>query len=280
MPIRLVAIDIDGTLLDSRWRLPDRNRRAIADAVSQGVEVAIVTGRRYDFAKPVLDLIGCAVTAITTNGAMVRRSDGTTALRRVLARETARTVLAATREWRDGAGLIFDRPREGQVVFERIDWAHPGRRGYAERNLEYIIEVDPLEAALIDDPMSVFFNGPVSPMLTLAERLRAGADASSFAVATTRYDARDFAMVDVLAPGCTKGAALSEWASRQGYARSEVLALGDNHNDLEMLEAAGLPVVMGNAVPELHAKGWAVTATADEAGVADAIERFVLTAQD
>ena len=276
VPIRLVAIDIDGTLLDSRWQIPERNRLAIAEAVSRGVEVAIVTGRRHDFARPVFDELGCPVTAITANGAMVRTADGATALRHLLPRATARTILQATPAHRDGAGLIFDRVREGQVVVERIDWSHPSRRGYAERNREFLIEVDPLEAALSDDPIQVFFNGRVGPMRTLVDTLRARPDAASFTVATTQYEARDFAMVDVLAPGCTKGAALAEWAGRRGYARSEIFALGDNLNDLEMLEAAGVPVVMGNAVPELLARGWTVTATADDAGVADAIERFVL----
>ena len=277
MPIRLVAIDIDGTLLDSHWQLPERNRRAIAAAVAMGVEVAIVTGRRHDFARPVFDQLGCPITAITANGAMVRTADGATALRHLLPRETARTVLQAAPEHRDGAGLIFDRVREGQVVVERIDWSHPSRRGYAERNREYLLEVNPLEAALTDDPIQVFFNGSVGPMRSLIDTLRARADAASFTVATTQYESRDFAMVDVLGPGCTKGATLAEWARRRGYARADILALGDNLNDLEMLEAAGVPVVMGNAVPELLARGWAITATADEAGVADAIERYVLS---
>ena len=72
--IRLVAIDIDGTLLDSRWHLPDRNREAIVAAVAPGVEVALVTGRMYGFAQPIIDLLPCPVTAIVSNGAIVRRA--------------------------------------------------------------------------------------------------------------------------------------------------------------------------------------------------------------
>jgi hypothetical protein len=278
MPIRLVAIDIDGTLLDSRWQLPDRNRDAIARAVDQGVEVAIVTGRRYDFAKPIIDLLPCTVTAIVSNGAIVRSSNGSTELRHLLPRSVAQSVLAATRAYRDGVGLIFDRPRDGQVVFERIDWTHPSRRGYAERNREYITEVEPLEAALTEDPIQVMFNGGVAPMRRLATALGTQPDAAAFTVAVTEYEDRDFSFVDVLAAGCTKGATLAEWARRQGYARDEVMALGDNLNDVEMLEAAGLPVVMANAVPALFARGWPVTASNDEAGVAVAIEQHVLSA--
>jgi hypothetical protein len=276
MPIRLVAIDIDGTLLDSRWQLPDRNRDAITRSVGQGVEVAIVTGRRYDFAKPIIDLLPCSVTAIVSNGAIVRSADGAAVLRHLLPRAVAQSVLSATTAYRDGIALIFDRPREGQVVFERIDWTHPSRRGYAERNREYITEVDPLEDALTEDPIQVMFNGGVAPMRRLVTALGALPDSGAFTVAVTEYEERDFSLVDVLAAGCTKGATLSEWARRRGYAREEVMAIGDNLNDVEMLEAAGIPVVMGNAVPALLARGWPVTASNDEAGVAVAIEKFVL----
>ncbi len=276
MAIRLIALDIDGTLLDSRWQLPAANRDAIAEASARGIEVAVVTGRRFDFARPVIDLLPCPVTAVVSNGAIVRTADGQTRLRHLLPRTTARAVLAATRDHRDGAGLIFDRPREGQVVVERIDWTHPSRRGYAERNREFMLEVDPLEQALTEDPLHVMFNGSVASMRELADRLRGMSGAERFTVAVTEYEARDFSLVDVLAPGCTKGRTLAEWARRRGYTRAEIMALGDNLNDVEMLEAAGVPVVMGNAVPALRERGWALTLTNDEAGVAAAIRRFAL----
>ena len=274
--IRLVAADIDGTLLDSRWQLPDRNREALCAAVDAGVEVAIVTGRRYDFAKPIFDLLPCPVTAIVSNGAIVRTSGGTTMLRHLLPRPVAWSVLEATRAFRDGAAIIFDRPRDGQVVFERIDWTHPSRRGYAERNRAFIVEVDPIESALTEDPIQVMFNGGVASMRGLVDLLRALPSSPAFTVAVTEYVERDFSLVDVLRAGCTKGATLAEWAGRQGYGRDEVMALGDNLNDLEMLEAVGLPVVMSNAVPALLERGWHVTASNDDAGVAQAIHRFVL----
>lgn len=274
--IRLVAIDIDGTLLDSRWQLPDANRDAVCEAVEAGAEVALVTGRRYDFAKPVIDLLPCPITAIVSNGAIVRTPDGATCLRHLLERGVSRAVLEAAREFRDGAALIFDRPRAGQVVFERIDWAHPSRRGYAERNRDFITEVDPLESALTEDPIQVMFNGSVGPMRALVVLLQSLPASDRFSLAVTEYADRDFSLVDVLPPGCTKGATLAEWARRQGYARDEVMAIGDNLNDLDMLEAAGLPVVMGNAVPALRERGWHVTSTHDDAGVAAAVRRFVL----
>jgi hypothetical protein len=95
-------------------------------------------------------------------------------------------------------------------------------------------------------------------------------------VAATVYESRDFAMIDVLHPHCSKGAALAEWANLRGVPRDEVMAIGDNHNDLEMLSFAGVPVVMGNCVPELRTFGWHETASNDNNGVAAAIELFAL----
>lgn len=276
--IRLVAIDIDGTLLDTRWQLPDRNRDAICDAVSAGVEVAIVTGRMSGFAQPVLDLLPCPVTAIVSNGAVVKTPDGATAMRHVVPRHVAASILAAAAEWPDRASLIFDRPGDGQMVIERIDRSDPLRRAYAERNRALVREVEPLASALTEDPVVVMFNGPIGMMRALVDRLRALPEAGAFSVNLTEYESRDVLFVDVLAAGCTKGATLAEWARRRGYARDDVMALGDNLNDLEMLEAAGVPVVMGNAVPALLERGWPVTATNDEAGVADAIHRYALRA--
>jgi hypothetical protein len=274
--IRLVAIDIDGTLLDSHWQLPDANRDAVCAAVGAGVEVAIVTGRMYGFAQPVISLLPCPVTAIVSNGAVVKSRDGATEVRHLVPRAVAKSVLDAAAEWPDRAALIFDRPRDGQMVIERIDRSDPLRRAYAERNRAFVREIEPLESALTEDPVVVMFNGPVAAMRALVERLRALPAASSFSVNLTEYESRDVLFVDVLAAGCTKGSTVTELASRRGYARDEVMALGDNLNDLEMLEAAGLPVVMGNAVPALLERGWPVTATNDDCGVADAIRRFVL----
>ena len=86
----------------------------------------------------------------------------------------------------------------------------------------------------------------------------------------------DFSLVDILQAGCSKGTALADWARERGYTRDEVMAVGDNLNDLEMLEFAGCPVVMGNGIPDLRDRGWSLTATNDEAGVARAVETFII----
>jgi Cof subfamily protein (haloacid dehalogenase superfamily) len=276
--IRLIALDLDGTVLDGEGRVPAANRAAIARAIDAGVEVAIATGRRYDFALPILRQLPSPLTLVLSNGAIVKSSAGETLMRRLLPRTIARDVLARTRDHRRSAALVFDRPREGQIVYERIEWDHPQHRRFFESNRPFVSEVSPLEEALVDDPLQVMFTGGCAPMRALFRDLRDRLDPgpAAYAVALTEYEPRDFSLVDVSQSGCSKGAALRDWAAERGLTPAQVMAVGDNLNDLEMLEFAGVPVVMGNAIAELKARGWPVTVTNDEAGVAAAIETFVL----
>src|SRR5712671_1226867 len=106
--IRLLAIDIDGTLLDSRGRLPDAHREALVEASALGVEVALVTGRSFHFTGPVVDLLPIPLTLIVNNGAVVKRRNGETVLRHVLARDAARRVLDETHPFEDSVAIVFD----------------------------------------------------------------------------------------------------------------------------------------------------------------------------
>jgi Cof subfamily protein (haloacid dehalogenase superfamily) len=276
MSVRLIALDIDGTLLDSRWQLPEANRTAIAAATQRGIEVALVPGRRYDFALPIAQQVGAPLTMIVSNGAVIRTHDGETHVRHLLARETAGRVLELTRVWRSCAGVVFDRRRENQIMLETINEDDPIRAAYYTRNREFLGFADPLESCLTEDPLQVMLSGNVAQMREAEAALRGADFAEEFAVATTVYESRNFAMIDVINPVCSKGASLAEWATLRGVAREEVLAIGDNHNDLEMLTFAGIPVVMGNSVAELKNFGWHETSSNDQAGVAAAIEHFAL----
>ena len=275
--IRLLAIDIDGTLLDSRGRIPDAHRQALGEASARGVAIALVTGRSLHFTSPIADLLEMPVTMIVNNGAMVKSGDGTTLLRRLLPRDAALAVLAETRAFEDSVAIVFDRHDERQIVFERMDWTHPHRRGYYEKNKAYIAAASPLVAAVTEDPVQVMFTGAVAPMRALATELRAMPIAHRFAVALTEYERRDFSLVDVNDAGCSKGSTLAQWAKTRGVARDEVMAVGDNLNDVEMLEFAGTAVVMGNAADAVkQSRAFHLTATNDEGGLADAIRRFIL----
>ena len=273
--IRLLAIDIDGTLLDSRGTLPDAHRDALAAAAARGVEIVLVTGRSFHFTQPVASMLPMPLTLICNNGAVVKTPGGETVMRHLLARDTARVILAETRHLEDSVAIVFDRPDERQIVFERMDWSHPSRRGYYEKNKAYITEAAPLADVLTEDPIQVMFNGSVAPMRALVDALRATAAADRFTVAITEYEKRDFALVDITGAGCSKGTSLARWAASRGVTRDGVMAVGDNLNDIEMLDFAGTAVVMANASDALKSRGYDVTGSNDEEGLATAIHRLM-----
>lgn len=274
-PIQLLAIDIDGTLLDSAGRLPPAHREAVADAAGAGIAVVLATGRALHFTKPVAAALAVPVALLVNNGAVVRSADGHAAIRSSLPREIARAILAETMTFEDSVALVFDRDDDRQIVFDAMDWSHPNRRGYYRVNRDFLSKA-PLDEALAEDPIQLMFNGSVEPMRALCATLKGLSLASRFTVAITEYEARDFALVDVNAPGCSKGATLARWAAGLGLRREQVMAVGDNLNDLEMLEFAGTAVVMGNGVEALKRRGFPIVASHDHDGLAVAIREFAL----
>ncbi|MEE2636579.1 MAG: Cof-type HAD-IIB family hydrolase [Acidobacteriota bacterium] len=275
-PVRLVAIDIDGTLLDTAGRVPDANRQAIHAAVTRGVEVVLATGRSFHHARPIADRVGAKVVLIVSNGALVKTADGVTLDQCSLPRHLVRDLIIDTRNVRQGAALIFDRADATQYMWERIDWSHPQRQWYYDRNRQYMTRTDALETALDEEPIQLAFTGGVDEMRQLHANIRALPSARDLTLTLTEYEQRDFSLLDITASGCSKGSSVAAWASRRGIPTASVMAVGDNLNDLEMLKRAGYPVVMGNAVPELKRFGWPVTGPHDEAGLAQAIESQVL----
>ena len=111
--IRLIGIDVDGTLLDSRGHLPDANRDAIFEAVAAGIHVALVTGRSYPFARPVADPLPESVTLIVSSGAVERAMDGTVLARRLLDRRIAQ------RRARCHASVTATTPRSSSIAMNR-----------------------------------------------------------------------------------------------------------------------------------------------------------------
>ena len=267
---------MDGTLLNSRGELPPENLSAIEEATARGIQIAIVTGRSFFFALPAVAQLPDPLMLVVHNGAIVRTREGETLMRRLMARDVARDVLSATTAWRDAAVLIFDRPLAGQMVYDRLDWSHPNRSGFRERNREIIEQVASLEDAITEDPIQVSYNGGVETMRELMQALTTLPLSDAVSVSLTEYEARDFSLVDVAAPATTKGSGLAALAAHLGIEQSQVMAVGDNFNDREMLEWAGVGVVMGNATQGMLACGFERTATNDEAGLARAIRKFAL----
>ncbi|MGH9757890.1 MAG: HAD hydrolase family protein, partial [Candidatus Acidiferrales bacterium] len=171
--------------------------------------------------------------------------------------------------------VVFDRPREGQMIFESINWEDPVRGRYFQRNRENIATVSPLTGCLNgENPIQVMFVGRFEQIRAAKKFIDSLPRADEFTVSLTEYESRDFSILDVLRRGVNKGAALAEWARHREITPTEVMAIGDNWNDREMLEFAGVPIVMGNAIAELKMRGWETTLTNDQSGVAAAIRKY------
>ena len=307
----IIAVDIDGTLLNSQGQVSSRNRAALHAAHAAGVEVVIATGRRHAYAMRVLrDLSLCEANVIRTVGAdLIHREH--------LPLETARWLCTEAGSFRDTLVFTFDNvgpdgeDRRGALVCEALHTLHRSVDGWMRANAPYIAHVDRIEHALGGAPRSrrsaatavavaepeeadVPPQAPIQAMLcgTVARMAEAEALLSRHPAVTavgqpefpgceivlhrTAYPERDLAILDILPAGCSKASALAHLAALRGCTLAEVLAIGDNWNDLPMLEAAGRAVLMANAPPELHAlareHGWGIGPGNDEDGVAIAIE--------
>jgi Cof subfamily protein (haloacid dehalogenase superfamily) len=276
MSIRLIALDLDGTLVNSRWEVSEKDIQALAAASERGIQVVIVTGRRPRSAAPYVEKIPFPVTLITSNGALIRTPTGEVAFRNFLPLAVAVQVLEIVRAYRPYTVVVFDLPAQGQVTME--DCAIPeGPLGwYLKTNLDHLRLVPNLSAVVDTDPVQVMIGGPPTTIEGAEALLHQSEVAPSIHLTWTRYPDRNIAIFDIMNRGCSKGRALKFWAHRCGIPATDIMALGDNFNDVEMLEFAGLPVVMGNHIEGLHRSGWALTAACDESGVACAIEKFVL----
>ncbi len=146
---------------------------------------------------------------------------------------------------------------------------------WLEKNLQYIDFVIPIENAITRDPVQAMFCGSIPRMQQALATLAASGLEKDITVLRTEYPVRDLSMVDVLNQGCSKGHALERWAGYRGFHRKQVMAIGDNYNDIEMLAFAGVPFIMGNAVEELRRDGWTVTLPNDQNGVAAAVEQVL-----
>jgi HAD superfamily hydrolase (TIGR01484 family) len=243
------------------------------------VEIVVVTGRRSAFAQPMAAQLGCAVTLLASNGAVAKDASGGTPYRQLLTAAKAREVLAAVGEGRAHALLLFDREGKGQIAVESLDPAHEPVEGYFQRNEQYLEQVIPLEKALTEDPIQVLFAGSVEAIRNIERKLRQARVAGEVSIALAEYPQRDLSLLDVLERGCNKGVALAWWTEQRGIGREEVMAIGDNWNDREMVESAGFGFVMGNADPDLLALGLPVLPANDDDGVARAVEEHVLGAR-
>jgi hydroxymethylpyrimidine pyrophosphatase-like HAD family hydrolase len=297
MPPRLIAIDLDGTLLNSSGQVSPRNLAALKLAESSGIEIVISTGRRHSFAMHVLrDLnLHHASAVVSSNGTVIRTIGSELIHCTHLPLSTARWLCSHLNDYRSTLVLTFDltgtdgEDSRGALIVENLDDLHSSIGRWMRANQRYIAQVSPIEDALhpgANPPIQMMLCGPIDrmreaeallirhPLVTPVgepEGLHA-----EVALHRTTYPETDLTLLDILPAGCSKASALERLAQLRGLTSTDILAIGDNWNDVAMLRLAGHAALMSNAPDDLKAlasaSGWVMVPSNDEDGVAVAIE--------
>ncbi|WP_353072267.1 HAD family hydrolase [Tunturiibacter gelidiferens] len=317
--MRLIAVDMDGTLVGPDGRVSERNLAAMKAAEAAGVRVVVATGRRHSYAMKVLRGLGLREedALISSNGTVTRTIGAQLLERTLLPVETARWLCGHVEEFRDALVVTFDKVGDdgedvrGALVVEHLAELNASIGRWVAANEPYIECVVPIEKALEGHaPIQMMLCGTVERMRRAEARLlehpgvsavgvtplgkdevgrledigrikggispQGRAVGAEAALHRTEYPERDLSIVDILPAGCSKGSALLRLAETHGVKAEEILAIGDNWNDVSMLEVAGQAVLMGNAPEDLKAmaaeRGWVMGRRHDEDGVAEAIE--------
>lgn len=284
--IKLLALDLDGTLLNSRGEIPRQNIEAIQKAENKGVLVTIATGRRFRDALPVAEQLKLNAPVICHNGALLKHYDSLeTVHASILGRATVSEVLRVGKAFGGNALLSADPRGKGVLFYDSLSddniplqkYVAWSKRLHGAEAEEAVHQVENLEAIVETvETVHISFSGRLAPMAELEMILRDELKESAM-ILTTVYSKLDFTLIDVLPPDASKGIAVEKLAAINKLSAENVMVMGDNFNDLEMLEYAGTPVVMGNALPELlEREQFHQTLSNDENGVALAIEKFIL----
>ena len=293
MGIRMIALDLDGTLLGADGRVSARNLAALLAAEEAGICVAIATGRRHCYALHVLRGLGLRdeTILVSSNGAVVRSFASDLIERTLMEKDTAEWLCGHLGEYRNALVVTFDRVQpdgedsRGALVVEEFEDLQGSIAHWMRNNDRYIAHVRPIEDSLKSDaPIQMMLCGTVERMRRAEARMAEQPQVSGvgmmkpgamISLNRTEYPARDLSIVDILPVGCSKGSALVRLAEARGFGADEIMAIGDNWNDLSMLEVAGFPVLMGNAPLDLHAmaleRNWVTTGENHTDGVAEAI---------
>ncbi len=264
MTYRLLVTDLDGTLVTSSREITPRTLAAVRAAQQEGVRVCLATGRMWSSAEPYARRLGADAPAILYNGGLVYDFATEAVLYRLpLGYESARAVLEMLREFPSVLPHLY--------INDRVYAAGPSEltEQYRRRNGLEVELVGDLVAFLRLEPMKILIIGTPDDLLTVLAQIRARALPVHAVFSEPTF-------LEILPQGSSKGTALEFLAPRLGIPLAEVIAVGDNLNDLEMIQTAGLGVAMGNAPAEVKSQADYVTATNDNEGLAVVIERFIL----
>jgi Cof subfamily protein (haloacid dehalogenase superfamily) len=281
----MIAIDMDGTLVHPGGTVTEANRAAIRRARKAGARIVIATGRRHTYAMKVLKtaVLEPEDIVLSSNGTIARTLSGELIFRNPMMQETAEWLCGALGEYRNAFVFTFDtvgpdgEDTPGALVLEDLHTLHNSISSWMTANEKYIRRVAQLEDSLNGElglPIQAMLCGSIERMAK-AEELLAATHEGRLTLLRTEYPARDLCILDILPAGSSKGTGLERLLEQDGLTPADLMCIGDNWNDLPMLELARWPCLMGNAPVALRSlaveHGWYRTANHDENGVAEAL---------
>lgn len=267
-PIKLIALDLDGTLLNSDHKLSETNAKAVKAAIEAGVQVVIATGKTYASATWLYEKLNLKSPGVFSQGTVICEADGSIRSQQTLSPQVARQILT----FADDRGYLTGIYSGHRILVKKMD-----KR--VEQLTTYYHELMPEAVGPLQNLLDT---RPVNKLIMLApddsRRITAlrwhismQVNGGGRALQTGIGDQLEF-----LPPNASKGAGLKALVKELGVPLNQVMAIGDAENDLEMLQLVGLGVAVGNAPESIKAVAKAVVASNDQDGVAEAIERFVL----
>jgi 5-amino-6-(5-phospho-D-ribitylamino)uracil phosphatase len=270
---RLLAIDIDGTLVNSRDELTPATRAALSRAGEAGIRIVLATGRRYSRSLHLVEPLALDVPLVTASGALVKDPQTHETLYRAeFEPEVLRRVLSSIVRAGFDPLLCADTYGEGYDFYRTdFDRCNPQLGEYLEKN---IVDARVWPELLTSPPPGVFSGftmGTRDEMLALERSLHdeLGDRISTHVLRSPKYVGF---LCEIMPGGVSKWSAIRRLAAGWGITEAEICAVGDDVNDIQMIRAAGLGVAMGNALPEVKAAADRIAPAQDDDGLVSVVE--------
>lgn len=267
-PIKLVAIDLDGTLLNSQHEMTERTESVLKAAMASGVKILIATGKTFMSSRHLVKRLGTTTPGIYNQGTITFNSDGSIHSQHVIDKALARQVITYVED----RGYIIGVYTGSRILVRKMTQRMEELTTYFHEPLPE--EVGPLQNILDTTPVNkIIMFYPHDPRRVMALRWQLSMQIGGGARLLSAGIPDE---LELLPTGASKGSALKVLLKEMGIAASQVMAIGDGENDLEMLELAGIGVAMGNANDHIKSVANVTTKSNDEDGVAAAVEQYVL----
>lgn len=270
MEIDWCVCDLDGTLLDSRGKLSEKNIAAVQELIGRNVKVILATGRSDLFVRKIADTLNICQPVISCNGGLIRdlKTEEILFIRPIGAEKSAILAEYCLKTERDALAYT----PEKIFFFRGSNKIGSYHRYNAE--VEAAFQIPLSEVSKVEDlplPAVVkFYISDINPKIAAAIQRELN-PAGELSMVQSMND-----VLDIMAKGVSKGAALLFLAGKVGMKLSQTAVLGDNHNDVSMLQVAGLPIAMANAEAAVKQVAKFIAPSNDESGVAYAIRHFIL----